>query len=116
MSDYQNTVIADRKCFLYDEGTRTFYAALAPNEDPPKMIGIPSASPNLSPKYFYLDENTYKPIDLAFKPFVIVYSSSEKTPYHILLYNDVNLMREHWKIRRELSGKDAGATARYSIV
>jgi len=115
--DYQGTMVCDRGCFLYDEGTRTFYAALADNEGPPKMIGIPSASPQLPPKYFYVNEAATKPTDRwQTTPFATVYTTVEINPYHILLYNDIEVMRQHWRIRRMLAGKDGGATARYSIV
>jgi hypothetical protein len=113
--DYQGTMVCDRGCFLYDEGTRTFYAVLADNEGPPKKIGIPSASPQLPPKFFYINEAASL-TDRLPKPFATVYTTVEIEPYHILLYNDIEVMRKHWKICRMLAGKDRGATARYSIV
>jgi len=114
--DYQGTMLCDRGCFLYDEGTRTFYAALADHEGPPKMIGIPSASPQLPPKYFYVNEATRSTDLWATTPNATVYTTHETNPYHILLYNDIEIMRKHWKICRMLAGKDRGATASYSIV
>jgi hypothetical protein len=114
--DYQGTMLCDRGCFLYDEGTRTFYAVLADNEGPPKKIGIPSASPQLPPKFFYINEAASPTDRLPNTPFATVYTTVEIEPYHILLYNDIEVMRKHWKICRMLAGKDRGATASYSIV
>ena len=117
--DYQGTMVCDRGCFLYDEGTRTFYAVLADHEGPPKKIGIPSASPQLPPKFFYVNEAATRPTDhlpTTTKPFATVYTTVEIEPYQILLYNDIEVMRKHWKICRMLAGKHVGATTNYSIV
>jgi len=117
--DYQGTMVCDRGCFLYDEDSRTFYAALADHEGPPKAIGIPRASPELPTKFFYVNEAATRPTDrlpTTTKPFATVYTTHEINPYYILLYNDMEVMRKHWKICRMLAGKDRGATARYSIV
>jgi hypothetical protein len=115
--DYQGTMLCDRGCFLYDEDSRTFYAALADHEGPPKAIGIPSASPQLPPKFFYINEAAAWATDRWQPPSnATVYTTDEINPYYILLYNDMEVMRRHWKICRMLAGKDRGATASYSIV
>jgi hypothetical protein len=115
--DYQGTMLCDRGCFLYDEASRTFYAALADNEGPPKAIGIPSASPQLPPKFFYINEAAAWATDRwQTTPNATVYTTHEIHPYYILLYNDMEVMRQHWKICRMLAGKHVGATTNYSIV
>lgn len=118
-------MIADRKSFLYDMPTRTFYAALDPDfvGPAPPTIEIPRKGPSYPATLNAPDPYVVK-FHLSWQRstavgFADIYESREPNsmPYYILLYKDADLMRQHWRIQRERSvGEHSRATAGDSVV
>lgn len=102
-------MIADRKSFLYDMPTRTFYCALDPDfvGPPPETIEIPRKGPSypatLNAPDPYVVQFHHSDTRSTGVGFADVYESREPNsmPYYILLYKDANLMRDHWRIARQ---------------
>ena len=101
-------MIADRKSFLYDMPSRTFYCALDPDfvGPAPKTIEIPRRGPNYpatpnapDPYVVQFHHSDTRSIGVGFAD---VYESREPnaTPYYILLYKDADMMRRHWHVQR----------------
>lgn len=101
-------MIADRKSFLYDMPTRTFYAALDPDfvGPAPLTIEIPRKGPNYPATPAAPDSNVVKFYMNNERStgvgFADIYESREPNsmPYYILLYKNADLMRQHWNIAR----------------
>jgi len=103
-------MIADRKSFLYDQSTRTFYCALDPDfiGPRPETIEIPRKAPSYPATQNAPDSNVVKfhhsdTVQRSVGGFADVYETREPNamPYYILLYKDVDLMRDHWRIARQ---------------
>ena len=101
-------MIVDRKSFLYDMPSRTFYCALDPDYvgAVPNIIEIPRkgpsypATPNAPDPYVVkFHRSDTRSIGVGFAD---VYESREPNsmPYYILMYKDADLMRQHWRIAR----------------
>ena len=93
-------MIAPRESFLYDLPSRTLYAALDPDYvgAPPKTIEIPRRNGS---DMIQFHQSWQRSTAVGFAD---IYESREPNsmPYYILLYKDADLMRQHWRIQREL--------------
>ena len=98
-------MIADRKSFLYDMPSRTFYCALDPDfvGPAPKTIEIPRqrqlGRTQQDSGVVQFHHSDTRSIGVGFAD---VYESREPnaTPYYILLYKDADMMRRHWHVQR----------------
>jgi len=101
--------MADRKSFLYDQPTRTFYCALDPDfiGPKPKTIEIPRKELSYPATPTAPDSNVVKfhhsdtrSIGIGFAD---IYETRDpfSRPYYILMYKDADLMRNHWHIARQ---------------